>query len=224
MAHRLAKRRNLSLAFLPAANEQAAASYLNTGACDIYMRNLQITAGRALTFALTDPISQSAVGLVTQDHRRKELNSWDKLRAAGTDLRIGNVGAAETHMMIKSLLPAANIFDIAVDIKKEQLLLAEDGESILDGVAVYAEEGTAWVLLHPQFSMVVPQPAVFVPVAYAVAKDNHNLLRAVNAWLTTEKARGTMDALYNYWMLGGAIHSERPPRWSVIRDVLGWVD
>ena len=53
---------------------------------------------------------------------------------------------------------------------------------------------------------------------------NQELLNAVNAWLLSEKALGHVDELYEYWMLGGASLVDRPPRWSIIRDVLGWVE
>jgi hypothetical protein len=32
-----------------------------------------------------------------------------------------------------------------------------------------------------------------------------------------------VDDLYRYWMLGDAARSVKPPRWSVIRNVLHWV-
>jgi len=87
-----------------------------------------------------------------------------------------------------------------------------------------AEEGGAWTLLYPAFTVIVPQPAVLIPVAYAVARDNEELLISTNAWLQAEKSKGSIDELYNYWMLGGAFKEQRPPRWSVIRNVLHWVD
>jgi ABC-type amino acid transport substrate-binding protein len=71
---------------------------------------------------------------------------------------------------------------------------------------------------------VVPKPTYFLPVSYSVAPSNTNLLQALNAWMLAEKAKGTVDALYKYWMLGEAESERRPPRWSVIRDVLHWVD
>jgi hypothetical protein len=37
------------------------------------------------------------------------------------------------------------------------------------------------------------------------------------------KSNGTVDKLYRYWMLGEAAKTEKPPRWSVIRNVLGWI-
>ena len=78
--------------------------------------------------------------------------------------------------------------------------------------------------LYPYFSLVVPKPTKFFPVAYAVARDNDRLLTALNAWLLAEKSSGLIDTLYNHWMLGEAAKTEGPPRWSVIRNVLKWVD
>jgi len=70
----------------------------------------------------------------------------------------------------------------------------------------------------------VPKPTYFLPVAYSVAPSNTSLLQALNAWMLAEKSKGTVDELYRYWMLGAAETEGRPPRWSVIRDVLHWVD
>jgi len=72
--------------------------------------------------------------------------------------------------------------------------------------------------------MVISQPTIHIPVSYAVARGNTELLEAVNARLLVEQSRGTVGSLYDYWMLGGATKTEGPARWSIIRDVLGWVD
>ena len=34
---------------------------------------------------------------------------------------------------------------------------------------------------------------------------------------------GNVDELYQHWILGGGAQP-RQPRWSLIRDVLGWVN
>jgi hypothetical protein len=36
------------------------------------------------------------------------------------------------------------------------------------------------------------------------------------------RRNGPMQELYEYWILGRSAAS-RPPRWSIIRDVLHWV-
>jgi hypothetical protein len=49
-------------------------------------------------------------------------------------------------------------------------------------------------------------------------------LNAFNARLLAEKSEGTVDALYRHWMLGEAAKEKKTPRWSAVRDVLGWVE
>ena len=88
----------------------------------------------------------------------------------------------------------------------------------------HAWRGAAWTLLYPDFSLVVPKPALFRPVGYAVARGNDELLEVFNAWLVALKSRGRVDELYRYWMLGEAAETVKPPRGSVIRNVLHWVD
>ena len=43
-----------------------------------------------------------------------------------------------------------------------------------------------------------------------------------NAWLLNEKSYGTIDALYNHWLLGGAMKRDKLPRWSILKNVLKW--
>ena len=44
----------------------------------------------------------------------------------------------------------------------------------------------------------------------------------LNTWTEVKRRNNTLTRLYDYWILG---NSDGPtePRWSVIRDVLGWV-
>ena len=85
-----------------------------------------------------------------------------------------------------------------------------------------AEEGAAWTILYPRFAVVVPRPVVRLPITYLVAPENPSLLQAMNEWLLIEMATGDIDELYDYW-IQGKTDVVAPPRWSVIRDVLGWV-
>jgi ABC-type amino acid transport substrate-binding protein len=102
-------------------------------------------------------------------------------------------------------------------------MLAPGGGTV-DAILNGSEYGAAWTVLNPEFSVVVPRPVARAVLGYAVARGNDDLLATLNAWLGEQKARGAVDALYEHWMLGRGSRTERPPRWSVIRDVLGWVD
>jgi ABC-type amino acid transport substrate-binding protein len=87
-----------------------------------------------------------------------------------------------------------------------------------------AEAGSAWTLIYPSFSVVVPLPnPVKLANAYQVAGGDAELLAYLNAWIAIQKSSGDVDRLFSQWMEGDA-GQQRGPRWSIIRDVLGWVD
>ena len=87
-----------------------------------------------------------------------------------------------------------------------------------------AEVGAAWTLLYPHYTVVVPEGAVArVPAAYAVRLGDQDLANFLSDWLDIKRRDATLDRLYRYWVLGRD-EGRREPRWSVIRNVLGWVD
>ena len=48
-------------------------------------------------------------------------------------------------------------------------------------------------------------------------------LAYVNTWIELKKLDGTFASAYERWILGRAAKADQP-RWSVIRDVLHWID
>jgi ABC-type amino acid transport substrate-binding protein len=139
-----------------------------------------------------------------------------------SDLRVAISANPTIVAYLEHLLPNA----IAVPLEGvttgiEQVL--RDERTDIDAVARFAEEAAAWTIRFPKYSFIAPSPTVFVPVGYAVAKGNTTLRDYLDTWLLNAEAGGTLDALYSYWMLGD-VRQTQPPRWSIIRDVLGWVD
>ena len=92
----------------------------------------------------------------------------------------------------------------------------------LDGFVMPAESGAAWTLIHPKFTVVVPQPEpVKLPTAFGVARGADDLLAVVDEWVVYANSEGIPDRAYRYWILGrGAEATGR--RWSILHDVLGW--
>ena len=81
-----------------------------------------------------------------------------------------------------------------------------------------------WALVYPDFRVVVPtDETVTVPIAYAVARPNGDLEDLISKWIMLKIDSGEFEEIYNHWVLGRDRLQERP-RWSVIRDVLHWVD
>jgi len=92
-----------------------------------------------------------------------------------------------------------------------------------DAIVAAAERGSAWTLLHPEFTVVVPRPGIVrIPLAYPLVRDEE-WRDFVDRWLELKRKDGTLDELYSYWILGqDAV--ERHRRWSILDDVLGAAD
>ena len=221
MAHRFSEMLQLQLEFLPAETEGVAITLLNRGVCDIYMRTLPVTLRRSQEYGLTSPVYRSSLGLIVRDYRRKEFYSWEDISKHGDSLRLG---VEDTSGNIERLSTITGATIVSIQDMEQKLMLLESGAEDIDAIADMAEEGAALTILYPNFSHVVPRPTVFLPVSYAVARGNSDLLLALNSWLLMKKEEGVIDALYSHWMLGEAAEAEKLPRWSVIRNVLGWVD
>ncbi len=129
---------------------------------------------------------------------------------------LGKVPYYETK--IKGLLPQANI--VPIETIRQTL---EDKENNLDAIVYTAESGAAWTLLYPDFSIAVPQPVVSIPIAYALPYGEQELVKVFNAWLQLKQQEGTIKSLFDYWVQG-KVEQVQPPRWSIIRNVLHWVE
>ena len=70
----------------------------------------------------------------------------------------------------------------------------------------------------------MPTPStVRLPIVAALPRNDPAFRLYVNDWLQLAESTGQLDEAYQRWILGRETPA-REPRWSVIRDVLGWVD
>jgi hypothetical protein len=95
----------------------------------------------------------------------------------------------------------------------------------LDAVAYSVEVGSTWTLLYPEFAVVAPRGLrLKSPVGFALPlHGGRNLKLFVDTWLSLKSDTGFDQQLYDYWILGESAVA-KGPRWSVIRDVLHWVE
>ena len=129
--------------------------------------------------------------------------------------KLGIINAPYYVSKAKEYLPQAEL--VLVDSPRQFFTgKSED----FDGLVYSAEAGSAWTLLYPAFSVVVPQPDVLaVPLRYGMPRGERDLADFVNTWIELKTKDQTIRVLYDYWILGQT-GVERSPRWSVIRDVL----
>jgi ABC-type amino acid transport substrate-binding protein len=217
LAHRLASELDVRLEFVPL-DRTGWAAQLSAGACDLVMSGIAVTTERASGMLFTASYLDETVGLVVPDGTRARFSSWADIRRSGP-LTIAAPDVPYYIAMLRDLLPNATV-RVFQDIETTMARPSPD----VDAIALPVERGSAWTLLYPQYSVIVPEPAgIRVPLAYPLAGDDQGFARFMNIWIDLKRKDGTMDALYQYWILGRNAEAPRP-RWSVIRDVLHWVD
>jgi len=191
----------------------------SSGQIDIVMSGLVITPTRARQWDFgTAPIDLTLAFLVP-DHQRKQFADLDILHGR-KDLTLGIVQGDEAFdRRIKSEFPLANIVDVA---SPRDFLRGQRPD--LDAVVYSAEGGSAWTLIYPDYSIVVPKNgAARVPMGYPLPKNDVEWHRFVSTWVDIEKKSGAVDRMFDYWIKGAGAESKEP-RWSIIRDVLHWVE
>ncbi len=83
--------------------------------------------------------------------------------------------------------------------------------------------GNAYIA-YPEFQVVLPFRKVTAwPLGYATAPGDPEFLRFLDLWVELVRDEGFVTSLRDHWILGRTA-VPRSPRWSVIRNVLNWVD
>jgi hypothetical protein len=156
--------------------------------------------------------------LVVPDYLRADLASLEDL-VNSRGLRIGVVNDEGIIRIVDRYLPQAEAIEIA-----RVADFFESEPPIADVMIISAEAGSAWTLLHPEFQVVLPfDETTRWPLSYPIAAGDEGFRRYVDLWIDLKKSRGLIKELRDYWMLGKNAVPDTP-RWSVVRNVLHWVD
>ena len=220
VAHRFTRYFEVAIEFMPVGSIPEAAARMDRGYCAVLMSLMAITPQRTTEFSMTAPVRSSPLGFIVHDHRRDQFRTWHDVGSLQHP-RIGVAVDPSSQTDLARLVPGAVEVPFAAKADLEGILA--NGAPDLDAIVMYAEEAAAWTILHPAFAAVAPTPPRLRPSGYAVARGNSDMLLLLDAWLLNAKSDGTMDELYGYWMLG-KVKRTQPPRWSIARDVLGWID
>lgn len=170
---------------------------------------------------LSQPYLTGTVGLAVRDERRDEFGDVERLRHS-RGLRIGvPLDRTQIRYSMERYFGDAEVEFVVVETAA---MFFRDEAPPLDAFLVPAENGSAWTLLRPEYSIVVPQPnPVHLPYAFGVGFDADELLDLINEWVIFAENEGMLDRARAYWVMGqGAERVE--PRWSIARDVLGWIE
>ncbi|MHC4959110.1 MAG: cation:dicarboxylate symporter family transporter [Planctomycetota bacterium] len=159
--------------------------------------------------------------LLVNDHRVKEFASLGAILSA-KGLKIGY---ARGGLLVRTKRHAATGVS-AVEVDQPSRFVGEEDILAAMGVDAFlttAEQGAVLAMVYPQLSVVVPQDIhVRVPIVVALQKSAP-LERVIDTWINLKTHDGTIDALYKHWILGKRA-TRKDRRWSVVHDVLRWVD
>ena len=216
MFHRMARDLRVDLEFVKV-GRQDAVRLLDAGYLDIAMGRV-LTPETMRTTAFSAPYLDETAAFIVRDYRRREFSSWMSLQKL-EGLRIAAGGSPYYLAKLRRTLPHAELIET-----RSPREFFTDTSGRFDALYFPAASGSAWTMVYPAYVVVVPQPGVVrVPIAYPLAHGDQQMLAFVNGWLVLKQKDGTIRELFDYWMQGKE-QKRRKPRWSVIRNVLHWVE
>ena len=219
MANYLADDLQVDIEFVPF-NRAELRQQLRDDHFDVAMSALEGTVKQAAMLPSIDPYMDVTLAVVVPDHEKRRFRSRDTIKNI-PDLKLAVIKGSYFAER------AAKVFQDKQDIQIVELDSAADyfdgKHTDVNGLVISAESGSAWTLRHPRYTVANPlQGQIRVPLYYLTATDTE-FEQFLQNWLTLKRSDGTQQQLYDYWILGQDKQTQTP-RWSILRDVLGWVD
>ena len=214
MYHQLARQMEIELEFIPW-NYHTLVGQLRSGQFDLAAGGLIVNPKRLAKVAYSRPYMTVTLAIVVPDYQRNAFPTWEDVKNSGLKLGIPGKTLSEGF---ERTLEGIKI----VKLKSYQEFF-QGKRNDLDGVIISAEAGSAWTTIKPEYGVAIPEPHLSSPIAIAAAFHNLRLLEFIDDWLVLEKTRGNLNRLYDTWILGKGAE-KKTPRWSIIRNVLHWVD
>jgi len=216
MAHMMAQDLEVELEFIPFEFD-GLKRMLASGQIDIAMSCIASLPDRYAYASYSRPYLDLAMAFITRDHLRETFSDIEALRA-WDGLTIALVSSTYYESRLQRMLPHVRF----VYLEAAEDFFNGNGQGA-HALLLTEEEGAAYSYRYPRYGVVTTENRVGLPAAYPVPKGDLEMVEFVSNWIELKRSEGTIDRLYQYWMHGGAT-ADKTPRWSVIRDVLGWVD
>lgn len=212
-AYELAHALDVDLVFVPFQPKNLA-DHLTSGVFDIAVSGLYVTPDRLRTLIISDSYLQSDPALLGQTNVVSKLLTRESIQTY-PDLTLGTYHETSILNRLKDRLPEVSVnlvppYDSlpdfsSVDAAVWSLVSARAMAKIYDGVAASVPDNLG-------------DPFVYV---YYMAPDSRRLHLFVNTLVRDLKSIGWHERQAQHW-LEGLGDQHREPRWSIMRNVLGW--
>jgi Na+/H+-dicarboxylate symporter/ABC-type amino acid transport substrate-binding protein len=219
MAQLLASDLGVNAEFVLLKDPGSLSNLLASGRVDIAMTGIAVTPERASEMLFSEPYLNETLAFIVRDHLRDEFSSWVNIRDLGSiPVKMPNLPYYRDQVKRRAPKLKLEIVDSIDQIE------AAMKTGAVEAVVLPAESGSVLTLLYPKFAVVVPEPEIVkVPLAYPVTRRDQDWAHFINTWIELKRRDGTIDALYGHWILGKQA-GNRQPRWSIMRNVLHWVE
>ncbi len=167
---------------------------LKKGEVDIIASGLSITPKRALEINFSNPYSSSGYSLVSNLSLTKDFTSIKDLN--DEKIFITAVKGTVSADLATKVFPKAKL-----DLRKT----AKEATSAVVNGTVHAFISSSPVpefvsLKHPDsVDLPLKKPLLTTKEAFAVRKNNQEMLNFLNAWITAHEADGWIDSSHKYW-------------------------
>lgn len=146
---------------------------------------------------LTVPYSSQSIAFIVKDKRRSEFTDWQTI-FDNEELIISIPELYYNENLIKRYFKHSKVWEISTP----RLYFKEKYQHI-DAMLFGAPTASAWTLLHPEYTVIVPKP-VQPPLAMAFAINSEDRIFELfmRNWIQMKKQNNDIERLFNYWIAG----------------------
>lgn len=185
---------------------------------DIFINGIPLTGTTAGKYQVTDPYTEMTMALIT-DKDNNDFDSFKKLSELDT-FTIAYVYRGELVKKFNHYFPQAG----AEQINSKSLYFSLPDSIRPEAMLTGAESGAILTMFYPNQKIVNPLPyAIKIPKVFMIDGEDKEFERYMDNFIKVKTGDGTLEYLYKHWILGIDL-GKKGPRWSIIRDVLHWVD
>lgn len=185
---------------------------------DIAMSALTMNEKRLRSLSFTKSYLDARLILITEEKMRKRFSSIEKI-LNNPALKIAVLRGSSYEQLAHELFPSDRIIylDRFEDFTSQGKLTALLWEE---------QQALAWILKHRNYRIVIPTPVIGIDtLGYAISIDSPKFLNYLNQWLELKTNQGFTENQYNLWIKGKTeIAAPQEKRWSIVRDVLHWIN
>jgi len=215
LMHGLARDLGVTLEFVPW-TYQSLYQQMKDGEIDIAIGGLEFNLERRAHLAFSEPYLTVTEALVVLDYRRGEFTRWEDIDRTMI-VRLGVAGESRARNA-RQVLPNTDI--VSMDGYGPFFQANPKG---LHAIVISAEAGSAYTILYPDYAVAIPEPHISTSLVFMMAKGDRDFVTLVSDFVRLMEVKSTIDKLQAKWILGKD-ETRKQPRWSIGRDVLGWID